>query len=163
LKVYHPRSLACAVLALPLVLAACDSAQVQQHRAARVAQRAIDALGQPDITHFREKRQLKRIYELQDAGVETITYIADASGHLHKVCDSVGYGMPVATSYARAQRASDDRPPIALPAPAPNGLYPPTTAAGTWIFCKPSSGGEEVPVLMGMAPIVSPFALSEAP
>lgn len=137
---------------------------MQQHRRKRLARRVNDDIGIPDIKRFREKLELKKIYELQDAGIATVTYLVDASGRLDKLCDSVGYGMPGVTLYASPQRASAESPGTALPAPAPapNGLYATSSNASTWVFCKGPDGKEALRVRIGMAPSVSPIALSES-
>ena len=85
--------------ALGLSLAACDMPQdpQQQEEAAqeRLTAAAQNTLGLPNIVNFQEKRVLKDIIEMRDAAnLRTFTYTLDVNGSLHKLCDSVGYGIP---------------------------------------------------------------------
>jgi hypothetical protein len=66
----------------------------------------------------------------------TYTYIVDMNGKFHKVCDSLGYGLPYATQYTNPQRVySDAHGYGTLPQADPNGLYSPASADGTWVMC----------------------------
>lgn len=109
---------------------------------------AIAQVGLPAITHFREKRILKQIYELRDQdGLLTYTYVFNnLSGKFIKLCDSEGYGIPYATEYTNPQSEQWYKLPYThtgdypwghttLPQADPNGLYSPASAEGTWVLC----------------------------
>jgi hypothetical protein len=98
-------------------------------------------VGMPAITNFAEKRMAKMIFELRDnPKLTTISYIRDMNGKLHKVCDSIGYGLPYATQYTSPMRPAasfetHETGNIALPQADPNGLFSPPAADATWVIC----------------------------
>jgi hypothetical protein len=66
----------------------------------------------------------------------TYTYIVDMNGKFHKVCDSIGYGLPYATQFTNPQmRVGGQNGNVTLPQADPNGLYSPASADGTWVMC----------------------------
>ena len=91
----------------------------------------------PAITNFAEKRMFKDILELRDQMKPTYTYIIDMNGKPHKICDSLGYGLPYATQYTNPMRVSGGGSAgyVAIPQADPNGLYSPSSADGTWVMC----------------------------
>ena len=132
-----------------LTLVACDE-QVRQptpDEVQRQAQQQLSAesnaqAGMPAITTFAEKKWMKMILEKRDdAKLSTTAYIADMQGHFHKVCDSLGYGLPYATQFTNPQRPETYRfgqggfAAITLPQADPNGLFSPASADGTWVMC----------------------------
>jgi hypothetical protein len=130
------------LLAIPfaLALAACDqspnSTQIERAKQEEMSLRAVQSVGMPSINNFAEKRMMKDIIEKRDQMTPTYTYIMDMNGRPHKVCDSLGYGLPYATQYTNPQmRVSSDRGVVTLPQADPNGLYSPASADGTWIMC----------------------------
>lgn len=129
----------------------------------KITMQAVSSVGMPNITNFQEKRTLKEIYELRDRQITTITYLFDMKGHLHKLCDSVGYGIPYATQYTSPSyiKYHSGGSTDVLPQADPNGLYSPSNAEGTWILCLDSSTKRTKPVYVEPRIIVSPIALSE--
>ncbi len=158
------------VLAVALALTGCDvpsptSDEVQNRRQENLNAQAISEVGMPSILNFQEKRNLKMILELRDsAKLSTITYTQDMSGKLHRLCDSVGYGIPYATQYTNPSRMANVREApmagnVVLPQADPNGLYSPASAEGTWVLCaNPETKGVS-PIYVEPKIIVSPFAL----
>jgi hypothetical protein len=151
-----------------LFLSACDerplsSDQQQRVEQERLSQQSNQSVGMPAITNFQEKRMLKMILELRDTQIATITYTQDLAGHLHKLCQSVGYGVPYATQYTNPQRVaySDGHGfAMALPQADPNGLFSPAAAEGTWVLCLDQTNKKKVaPVYVEPRIIVSPFPL----
>lgn len=140
-------------------------ADVQQHH----AQESIEAqgaqeVGMPTITRFSEKRQLKDIYELRDKMIPTIVYITDMNGHMHKLCDSVGYGIPYATQYTNPSKpeyhsGESNGGNIVLPQADPNTLFSPASADGTWVECVNPETHKPTPLYVEPRVIVSPFPL----
>lgn len=120
----------------------CDDKSTDQQIAAKqeaIQQRASDQVGLPNIVNYTELRRAKRIYELRDqARVATFSYTQDMNGHYHKVCDSIGYPLPYATQFSNPNHivsfASGHAANI-LPQSEPNGLFMPSSAAGTWVEC----------------------------
>ena len=154
------------LLVVPFVfaLAACDQAptstQIERKKQEEMSLRAVESVGMPAITNFAEKRMFKDILELRDQNVATTTYIVDMNGNRHKICDSVGYGLPYATQYTNPQRVySDAHGYGTLPQADPNGLYSPASADGTWVMCVNHKTGKPQPMYIEPRVIVSPFPL----
>jgi hypothetical protein len=130
------------LLVLPFVfaLAACDerpnSRQLEASKQEEMTLRAVQSVGMPAINNFAEKRMMKDIIEKRDQMQPTYTYIVDMNGKFHKVCDSLGYGLPYATQYTNPQmRVGSQNGTVTLPQADPNGLYSPASADGTWVMC----------------------------
>lgn len=147
---------------IPFLLTACeiDSDREQSHKQEQLNRQSNQQVGMPSIVNFQEKRLLKMILELRDTEIKTVTYTQDMNGKLHKLCDSVGYGIPYATQYTNPMKDS----PVdhyALPQADPNGLFSPTSAEGTWVLCYNPADKKMSPVYIEPKIIVSPFGLKE--
>lgn len=154
-----------------LTLTGCDPSSENSTAKEAKAQEVISAqsvaaVGLPAIRNFREKRLLKDIYELRDqAGLITYTYlVAENTGKLVYLGQSVGYGIPYATEYTNPQRVlayneTSEHGNIALPQADPNGLFSPADAEGTWIMLKDPNSDDVKPVYIEPRVIVSPFKL----
>ena len=153
------------VLAFALLFAACDeqpsSDQVQRRKQEQLSQESNRQVGMPSITNFQEKRILKNILELRDTEIKTVTYTQDLNGKLHKLCDSVGYGLPYATQYTNPQRLAYNTGGATLPQADPNGLFSPASAEGTWVLCSNPETHGLSPLYVEPRVIVSPFHLHE--
>jgi hypothetical protein len=108
--------------------------EIEERKQEEMAKRGVEAVGFPAVVNYSEKRMMKDIIELRDQMKPTYTYIMDMNGHPHKVCDSIGYGLPYATQYTNPQKESDHSRSI-IANQDPNGLYSPASADGTWIMC----------------------------
>jgi hypothetical protein len=155
-----------ALVAVATLLTACDiqpnSTQIERKKQEEMNMQAVTSVGMPAITNFAEKRMMKDIMELRDQNVATTTYLVDMNGRLHKVCNSVGYGLPYATQYTNPMRTTADGHGITtIPQADPNGLYSPASADGTWILCVDTKTGKAKPVFMEPRVIVSPIPLGE--
>ena len=127
----------------------------------RMTAEADAEVGMPAIVNFTEKRNYKMIYELRDQpNYATHTYIVDMNGHFHKLCDSVGYGIPESSEYTNPAKEIDSGSTgiATLPQADPNGLYSSPSSNGTWIMCVDPSG-KVVPVRSEPNVITSPFPL----
>jgi hypothetical protein len=131
------------LLVLPFVfaLAACDqtqtSTQIERQKQEEMSKQGVESVGFPAIVNFAEKRMFKDILEKRDQMQPTYTYIVDMNGKFHKVCDSLGYGLPYATQYTNPQRVTGGGSAgyAVIPQADPNGLYSPASAEGTWVMC----------------------------
>jgi len=155
-------------LAATFALAGCDveptSEQIQNRNQEQMNKNAVQSVGMPAITNFQEKRILKDILELRDtANLRTYAYITDLNGHLHKRCDSIGYGIPYATQYTNPSvdtyYTSSNPQHTILPQADPNGLYSPPNAEGTWVLCKVPNSDKVSPVYIEDRVTVSTFPL----
>lgn len=141
-----------------------SSGQIEARQQEVLQKQAVSQVGMPGIVNFQEKRIMRMILELRDqANLSTHTYIRDMSGKLHKLCDSIGFGLPYATQYTNPQMvgyASHQTGVATLPQADPNGLYSPTAAEGTWVLCQnPKKPSEVKPVYVEDRITTSPFPL----
>lgn len=134
---------------------------VEAQRQAQMTRQANQEVGMPAIINFQEKRILKNILELRDQQIKTITYTQDLGAKLHKLCDSVGYGIPYATQYTNPQKLAwrDYHDSAVIAQADPNGLYSPADAEGTWAMCLNPQNKELAPVYVEPRIVVSPFPL----
>jgi hypothetical protein len=144
-------------------LASCrddSSDRVQQDQQEILLKQATNATGMPSITRFTERKMLKAILELRDSELATVTYIVDLQGHAHKLCNSVGYGLPYATQYTSPQKLDTSvNHYVVLPQADPNGLFSPASADGTWIMCLNPETKKAAALYVEPRVIVSPFEL----
>jgi hypothetical protein len=150
------------------VLTACErtasetAASIERKKQGEMSLQAMTEVGMPAIVNFAEKRMMKDILEIRDQNVATTTYIVGMNGDLHKLCNSVGYGLPYATQYTNPsmpQRTSDGGGLYVLPQADPNGLYSPASADGTWVQCVDPKSGKPKVIYVEPRVIVSPIAL----
>ena len=159
--------IALSIIAAAAILSGCEQApsstQIERRKQEELSMQAVTQVGMPAITNFAEKRMMKDIMELRDQNVATTTYITDMNGKLHKICNSVGYGLPYATQYTNPQRIAYDsgHGSVTLPQADPNGLYSPASADGTWVLCLDKKDGKAKPVFIEPRIIVSPITLGE--
>lgn len=158
-----------AVIAIALSLSACEykpsSDEVQQDQQERIFAEGTAQTGMPAIKNFRERKMLKDIIELRDQdGLVTYTYIvAEQTGKLVFLCNSVGYGIPASTQYTNPQKVNSTVGGhyYTIPQADPNGLFSPSSAEGTWVLCAdPQGGGKTRPVYIEPRVVVSPFKLN---
>lgn len=140
-----------------------DSIQAEQQE--RILKEGTAQTGMPAIKNFRERKILKDIIEMRDQeGLVTFTYIvAEMTGKLIFIGESIGYGIPAATQYTNPQKiaAQGHQYGYAItPQADPNGLYSPQSAEGTWVLLKDPNGKAVKPVYVEPRIIVSPFKLS---
>jgi hypothetical protein len=117
--------------------------------------------GYPNIINFAEKAEYKLIYQLRDHMFPTITYVKGMHGHLHKMCDSIGYGIPYSTQYTNPDRIrwNGESQSHVLPQADPNGLFSPPESAATWILCYDPQTKQVEPVYSEPDIVVSQFPL----
>lgn len=155
------------LIALCILLGACaqestpTSDEIANQKQEQLSKQAVQEVGMPAIVNFQEKRVLKQILELRDTKLVTITYTQDLQAHLHKLCDSIGYGIPYATQYTNPMRVVQDyRESMAtIPQADPNGLFSPADAEGTWVLCMNPETKDMAPVYVEPRVIVSTFPL----
>ena len=171
---YYKYPIALVLALIAFALTSCDGGQQTADQRLNSQQeavqgRSVSALGMPAITNFREKRLLKDIYELRDqASLVTYTYIvAENTGKLVYLGQSIGYGIPYATQYTSPMRVAryaetEERGNVTLPQADPNGLFSPASAEGTWVLLKDPNSDDVKPIYIEPRIIVSPFKLPAA-
>ena len=142
----------------------CDynpsATDIERKKQEELSLQGVQQVGLPAVVNFQEKRTLKMILELRDTELKTITYTQDMNGGLHKICDSVGYGIPYATQYTNPTTLETTHNGLTtMPQADPNGLYSPASADGTWVLCLNTETKKMSPVFVEPRIIVSPFAL----
>ena len=147
----------------PVELTSDQKVQQQQEQ---MTQNAVSKVGMPGIELFTEKRLVKKLYELRDQKITTYTYLTDMNGRLFHLCDSIGYGLPYSVQYSNPeqnnwlQSNSGSWVNTNLPQAEPNGLFMPSQADGTWVFCITNKKtGEADPVYVEPHVISSPVKL----
>jgi hypothetical protein len=153
------------IIMITIMVTGCDlissSDSLQNQRQEELSKQSVLEIGLPNIINFQEKRVFKQIIELRDTKVSTITYIRDMNGNLHKVCNSIGFGIPYATQYTNPSKIHQHSfGNVTLPQADPNGLFSPASAEGTWVLCSnPKKPSEVAPVYIEDRITVSPFEL----
>ena len=141
-------------LVMALAQAACEDAhpsadQVQASRQEQVQKEGVAQVGIPSIKNHREMKILKDIYELRDQmNLVTYTYLfSEVTGKLTFFCDSLGYGFPYATQFTAPTKLMwvANHGYIQVPQAEPNGLFPPSSAEGTWVMCLNPKSHEAEP------------------
>lgn len=148
------------ILSFAFLISGCykkSSEMIQNEQQEIITAQGNAYVGMPSIVNFQEKRILKDIYEMRDKVITTITYTQDMNGKLHKLCDSVGFGISAATQYTNPQKIV--RTTIVISQADPNGLFSPTSTSGTWVMCKNPKGDDVSPVYAEPNIIVSKFPL----
>jgi hypothetical protein len=117
-----------------------SSTELERKKQEELSLRGVQSVGMPAVVNFAEKRMMKDIIELRDRMQPTYTYIVDMNGKPHKVCNSLGYGLPYATQYTNPNMDTyysqqNQTAHVVLPQADPNGLYSPASADGTWVMC----------------------------
>lgn len=138
-----------------------SSDDIQRRDQEAILKEATAATGMPAVRNFRERRLLKDIIELRDQdGLVTYTYIvAEQTGKLIFLGESIGYGIPAATQYTNPMKWIGQG--ATIPQADPNGLFSPSSAEGTWVMMKQPGKAKVVPVYVEPRVIVSPFRLQE--
>jgi hypothetical protein len=149
---------------LLFLLTGCEksSDEIQTVQQEKILKEATSQTGMPAIVNFRERKLLKQIFELRDQkGLTTYTYIvAENTGKLIFLGESIGYGIPAATQYTAPSKIDGcSSSYVTVPQADPNGLFSPSSAEGTWVMLFDKEKKESVPVYVEPRIIVSPFKL----
>ncbi len=125
-----------------VILVGCDQRQnsdsIQQKQQEEILKEATAQTGMPAIKNFRERKIMKDVLELRDQeGLITYTYlIAEQTGKLRFLGQTLGYPIPYSTQYTNPEKAEyySNSGWINLPQADPNGLFSPSSAEATWIL-----------------------------
>ena len=135
-----------AILTLALSLSAYaqwwgepSSTTAANNQQEKLLKEAHNAIGMPALRNFREKRLLKMLYELRDQdGLRTYTYlVAQQTGKVVKLCDSMGYPLSDATGYTSPDKVVRDNGTAfgTVTQAEPNALFTPDSSNGYWVMC----------------------------
>ena len=147
-----------------------QSDRVQQEQQEKILAEGTSQIGMPGIKNFRERKILKDILELRDQdGMITYTYLENEipkailgitarGGKLTYFGETIGYGIPYATQFTNPEKITYRHGNIfVLPQADPNGLFSPSSAAGTWVLMKDPNGDKTLPVYIEPNIVVLPF------
>ena len=137
------------------------ASDIQRDRQEQLLKENAAQTGMPAIKNFRIAKMKKYIEELQDQeGLVTYTYLENMiptvvkgrtvlGGKLTFFCNSISYGLPYATQFTAPETMQRYYIPSTgkageaqtygvarLPQADPSGLFPPTSAEGTWVLCE---------------------------
>ena len=142
--------------------------QVMQRQQEQLSAAGNAKVGMAAVQNFQEKQLMKLIIEVRDTALTTYTYTQDMNGRYHKLCDSVGYGLPYATQFTSPskvetwERYNGHAEPVIIPQADPNGLFSPASADGTWVACLDPKTKKLVVLYIEPHVIVSPFELTNS-
>ena len=128
-----------ALLSLVLgVVISCDepnSDSINSNRQESLLMQATEKIGMPAIKYFRELRMMNRILEERDQTIPTWTYLwSDYNRCFTFIETSVAYPIPYSTERTSPQKfVGWGEHGLAMPQADPNGLYPPSSAEGTFV------------------------------
>lgn len=157
----------------------CDeqpsSDDIQRQQQETILQEGSRQIGMPAIVNFREKKLLKVIFEMRDQnGLITYTYLENMvptvvkghtalGGKLTFIGQTIGYGIPYSTEFTNPQKTIEGRTTgefCSIAQADPNGLFPPSSAEGTWILMQNPANPKDVqPVYIEPRIFTSPFPL----
>jgi len=151
------------------VLIGCDrqptSDDIQRQQQEEMVKEATAQTGMPAIKNFRERKIMKDILELRDQeGLITYTYlIAEQTGKLRFLGQTIGYPIPYATQYTNPQKSewSERRGTVVLPQADPNALFSPASAEGTWVLMYNPETEKASPVYCEPRVLCLPFKLPD--
>lgn len=116
-----------------------DAIEREANATATLMNQSQAAVGMPAIVNWREKKQMKEIYELRDTeGLIRYAYTLTMDGTLIYWGKCFGYGIPYSTQYSNPMTHVYDRRYGATwdfmsAQPEPNGLYPAEGLEATWL------------------------------
>jgi hypothetical protein len=134
----------------------------------QITTQAARKVGTPGIVNFFEKDMLRVLYELRDnPKYTTYTYVRDMNGHMHFLCNSIGFGIPYATQFSNPQKSVKENGVLehpvylSMPQAEPNALFSPSSADGTWVLCLNPNENKIAPVYEENRITASPFKLGD--
>ena len=78
---------------------------------------------------------------------------------MHKLCDSVGFGLPYSTQFTNPMKVPSHDRGVVLPQADPNGLFSPSSSDGTWVQCVNPKTNKVSVMYVEPRIVVSPFEL----
>lgn len=145
------------MLLCEIVLFSCDMAPIPsasseiEHAQQEGSEKALlQNQPVPVLTYSMERKILTEIYLARNRKVATWTYMRDMNGRITEICPSIGYPIPYATQLTNSLQIAVAHTPNPGPHdnwsegvignPEPSGLYPPSSANGTWVGCTDKDG-----------------------
>ena len=117
-----------------------SSDTIQRNQQESILAAGTATVGMPAVTNFRERKLLKMIYELRDnSSYLTYSYLfSQMNGKYVFIGQTIGYPIPYATQFTNPMKRVYDA--AVLPQADPNGLFSPSSAAGTWLVVVDPKG-----------------------
>lgn len=146
----------------------------QQRQTEMAADEGNRQVGMPAIVNFKEKKNLKLIYELCDQeDLICHAYLFNTmSGEVGQYLGQcLGYGIPYSTQFSNPMKVIDpdhlpgqsyyngEGTPVVVPQPEPNLVFKPEGLSATWLMMIDPNTKKVRPVYVEPEIIVSPFKL----
>lgn len=136
---------------LATTMVSCDdrptSDEKQSSQQEVILNEGTSQVGMPAIHNFRERRELRQIYEMRDqANFVTYTYLENLvptvvhgytslGGKFTFLGTSIGFPIPYSTQFTNPlKEVGDTRGMTTIAQADPNGLFSPASADATWIL-----------------------------
>ena len=153
------------LVSLMFVMVSCgepSSDSIQREQTEKLLKEANAQIGMPSITRFKEKKDLKALYELRDKeDLICYAYIVNKmTGKPIFFGKCIGYGLPYSVQFSNPEKRIrySGGGGYLMPQAEPNGLFMPEGLSATWLMMV-TKKGEVKPVYVEPEIIVSPFRL----
>jgi hypothetical protein len=123
-----------------LILFGCsgmdDSDSTQRNQQEKILKEATKQTGMPNVTHFFEKKMLKKVIELRDnPQLTTYAYTQNMDGRFVYLGRCIGFGIPYSTQYTNPEKIDGNSSSyVTIPQADPNGLFSPSSTSATWLM-----------------------------
>lgn len=110
----------------------------------------------PFINYSTERARVIETYRIRSSEAATHSVWRSEYGMIEGDCSSVGYSVPYGASLTSPDKKTID---VVVSQAEPNGLYPPQSTKGTWVFCV-GEGGLLEPILIEANVTTYPYPVS---
>jgi hypothetical protein len=147
---------------------ATNSDAKQAERTEQMMQEANSQVGMPAVVNWKEKRDLKMLYELRDQeDLVTYAYFVSLDGNLVFFAKCIGYGLPYSTQFSNPAKIKTHEGygtggadwAITVPQAEPNGLFVAEGLSATWLMVIDEETEKVRPVYVEPQIVVSPIKL----
>jgi hypothetical protein len=142
-----------------------SSDRLESEKLEKKIQEGNRQVGQPAIVNFREKKQLKMLYELRDKeDLICYCYIVTITGKKVFLGKCIGYGLPYSVQFTNPEKIvradlGQSYGDMTVPQPEPNGLFMPEGLSATWVMLIDPRTKKPRPVFVENEIIISPFKI----
>lgn len=144
-----------------LSLFACENSdEIEATKLEKKMKEANRQVGQPAINNYREKKQLKMLYELRDKeNLICYCYIITITGKKVFLGKCIGFGLPYSVQFTNPKKFVYQGSYKLMPQSEPNGLFMPDGLSATWVMLIDPKTKKARPVYIENEIIISPFRI----
>lgn len=127
------------LITLSVLLAGCDANSQESQSVREQQQQYVTGQPVPQFDWSLERHVMVELYKARNSAVSTYSVVySQYRGSISFACPSIGYPIPGGTQLTNpdAYYATG----AVLPQAEPNGLFSPTTSAGTYVMCVNTDG-----------------------